>query len=185
MKGLSGDYTGCTVMIYDTEGNYLDSTAIREYYKETLRIEVQKIPADLTVGAGCRVLILSAPSPCEYQGRIVKEIGANTIALYQGQEKESRSDVRYNVCLPALIEFLVCDGRAYPLFTPIEVEIKNISKSGVRFKAQVNSLLDGDRFQMRMKISSNEKLLIADVVHHDDNEDESSEYGCKFLIAVK
>ena len=35
---------------------------------------------------------------------------------------------------------------------------------------------------MRMRISDSEKLLIANVIHHTDNDTKASEYGCQFLI---
>ena len=182
MKGLNGDHTGCTVLIYDTEGNHLESTVIKEYDKVALRIEVQKMPAVLSTGASCKVLILTAPSPCEYHGRVISDARRSAIALYQGHEKENRSAVRYRMNAPALIDNLICDGRAYPLFSPLEVCIVNISKSGVRFKAPNYSFIDGDRFQMRMKISENDKLLIAVVVNQKDVDNQTSEYGCQFLI---
>ena len=185
MKGLSGDHTNCSVLIYDTEGNHLESTVITEYDKIALRIEVEKMPMALGTGAGCRVLILTSPSPCEYQGRVVKDASRRSIALYQGQEKENRNAVRYKVSLPALIEFFISEGRAYPLFSPLEVKIINISKSGIGLRAPGNSFLNGDRFQVQMKISENEKLLIAEVIHQKDVDNASSEYGCRFLIAIR
>jgi len=182
MKGLSGYYTGHTVLIYDTDGNHLDSTTITSYDKMALRIEVQALPSVFSSGAGCRVLIMTSPSPCEYQGRALREGTRLYIAMYQGQEKESRGAERYKINSSAVIENLVCDGRAYPLLAPLEITLVNISKSGVRFRAPLNSLSDGDRFQMRMKISDSDKLLIADVINHHDIDEQTSEYGCQFLI---
>jgi hypothetical protein len=182
MTALSGDYTGCSILIYDAAGNHLCSTVVTRYEKSALRIDVQDMPLGLEIGGGCRVLILTSPTPCEYQGRIIKDGTRKNIAMYQGHEKESRGSVRYAVNSTALIENLVCDGRAYPLHTPLEVEVINISKSGVRFRAPDNSLTDGDRFQMRIKISTSDKLLIVEAVNHLDSEPKTSEYGCCFLI---
>lgn len=183
MAASGADYTGCSVLIYDSNGNHLGNTVVTEYDKNTLRIEVQTVPAALSSGAGCKLLILMAPTPFEYHGRVVKEGTRVTIAMYKGKEKESRGATRYRVDLKALIENLVCDGRAYPLHTPLEVVIINISRSGVRFRTPFFAMTDGDRFQMRIKISGNEKLLIADVTNHIDRGSETSEYGCRFLIS--
>ena len=183
MAAPSADYTGCSVLIYDIDGYYLGNTVVTDYDKATLRIEVQALPPVLTSGAGCRLLILMAPTPYEYQGRIVKEGTKTSIAMYKGKEKENRGATRYKVELKAIIEHLVCDGQAYPLHTPLEVVIINISKSGVRFRTPFFAMTDGDRFQMRIKISNNEKLLIADVTNHIDKGSEASEYGCSFLIS--
>jgi hypothetical protein len=181
MSVLRGDFTGCSILIYDTNGEHLINTKIIRYDRDILRIMVEEPPV-LRVGAGCKLLILTDPSPCEYQGRITKE-GMNLfIAMYQGQEMEKRASQRYSVSFPAQIENLVCDGRAYPLHTPVEVGLMNISKSGIRFRAPNNTLMDGDRFQMRMKIGEGDKLLIADAIHHVDRDTGESEYGCKFLV---
>lgn len=183
MAASSADYKGCSILIYDSDGNHLGNTVVTDYDKATLRIEVQTVPPALTSGAGCRLLILMPPTPFEYQGRVVKEGAKITIAMYKGKEKENRGSMRYKVDLKALIENLVCDGHAYPLHTPLEVAIINISKSGVRFRTPFYAMTDGDRFQMRIKISDNEKLLIADVTNHIDRGTDSSEYGCRFLIS--
>jgi len=179
----SSDYTDCSVLIYDTSGNHLGNTIVTYYDKTSLRIEVQATPPALNAGDLCKLLILSAPTPYEYFGRVLKESSNRAIALYKGQVKESRGATRYRVNFTAIVENLVCEGRAYPLHTPLEVMLLNISKSGVRFRTLFYALSDGDRFQMRMKISDNEKMLIAEVTNHIDNGAESSEYGCHFLVS--
>jgi len=185
MASLGGDHTGCSVLIYDPEGHHLGNTIVTSHDRRTLRVEVEQMPAALDVGKLCRLLILSSPSPCEYQGRIVGEGARRVVALFQGREKENRASVRYRVNYSAHIENLICDNRACPLHTPLEVAIINISKSGMRIRAPFNSLLNGDIFQIRMKLSSNEKLLIAVVTNHKDHSGkrtDMSEYGCRFLI---
>jgi len=169
-------------MLYDTLGKHLNNTSVVSYNKNTLRIEVQETPRSLSIGYRCRLLILANPAPCEYQGKIIKEGSKLIIAMHHGQEKENRGAARYKVNLPASIEHLICAGRAYPLHTPLSVELINISKSGVRFRAPFNSLSDGDRFQMRIRLSENDKILISDVTNHIDKEAKISEYGCHFLI---
>ena len=183
MAVSSGDYTGCSVLIYDADGNHLGNTVVTDYDKGSLRIEVEETPEVLASGAGCKLLILMSPTPFEYQGRVSREGTKTIIAMYKGQEKESRGATRYKIELKALIEYLVCDGRAYPLHSPLEVEVVNISKSGVRFRTPFFAMSDGDRFQIRIKISGNEKQLIADVTNHIDVGSEASEYGCCFLIS--
>jgi len=182
MSALSSDYTGCSVMLYDTLGKHLSNTKVISYNKNTLRIEVQETPSSLSIGLTCRLLILSSPAPCEYQGRVLKEGAKLIIALHHGLEKENRGTTRYKIHSPSLIEHLICAGRAYPLHTPLAVELINISKSGVRFRAPLNSLSDGDRFQMSIKINDNEKVLISEVTNHTDKEAGYAEYGCHFLI---
>ena len=183
MAALSGDYTDCSILIYDAAGNHLCNTVITHYDKNSLRIEVQSLPPNLTVNDFCRVLILSAPTPCEYHGRVNKEGARKSIAMFQGHEKESRAAARFNVTSSAMIENLIFDGHAYPLHTPLEIKLINISQSGVRFKAPNYSLSINDRFQMRMKISGNDKLLIAKVVNHNEYDSHITAYGCQFLVS--
>jgi len=184
MSALSGDHTGCSVLIYDEEGNHLINTRVTYHDKKTLQIMVEEYPPRLDHGGICRLLVLTSPSPCEYMGRITKVNLKQTIALYHGSEKESRGAARYEVNFPAAIENLVLDRKAYPLHTPLKVWLINVSKSGMRFRAPYNALMDGDMFQMRMKIGDGDKLLIAEAVNHVDNDDGTSEYGCKFLAGT-
>jgi len=101
--------------------------------------------------------------------------------MFKGQEREQRGAERYAVKLPAMIEELICDSRPYSLHTPLEVELINISKTGVRFSAPFYSLTDGDRFRMRLTISDKDKQLITEVTNHIDRDSVVSEYGCRFL----
>jgi hypothetical protein len=182
MSSLKSDYTGCIILVYDVADCLIGSTTAANYDKKALRMELRETPPDLSVGNVCRLLILSSPSPCEYQGRVISAGEKKAIAMFQGKEKEDRGAVRYNVNHSALIEYLISDGRAHPLHTPLEVELVNISKSGVRIRAPVNAMSDGDRFQMRLKISSKDKLLITEALYHMDKCSEVSEYGCRFLV---
>jgi len=182
MTSLSADFTGCPVLIYSESGVLLGSTEIEAYDRGVMRVEVKETPPSLNAGGVCRMLILSSPSPCEFQGRIIKEGARKSIAMFFGQEKENRSATRYKVDYEATIENLICDGKAYPLHTPQVVSLINISQSGARFRTPQYSFIDGDRFQMRMLIKDSAKLLIADVVNHIDKDNGYSEYGCRFLI---
>jgi len=182
MSALSSDFTGCDIMIYDSLGNILCNTVVTQYDRNALRIDVEDTPQSLVVGSVCKLLIMSSPAPCEYEGRIVVTGIKKSIAMFHGQVKENRAAVRYKANFKAYIENLIIGARACPLYSPLEITCINISKSGIRFKAPPYALSDGDRFQMRMKISGSEKLLIADVVSHLDKDPETSEYGCRFLI---
>ena len=182
MAALSGDYKGCSVLVYDVSGNHLGSTIISYHDKDTLRVGVENIPLPLNIGDNCKLLILTAPTPCEYQGRIIKEGRSRFVAMYLGREYENRENERHCVNSIASIESFISDGRAYPLHTALDIQLINISKSGVRFSAPNNSLFNNDLFQMRLKISNNDKLLIAEVVNQQNRNANTSEYGCRFLV---
>jgi len=178
---LGSNHTDCAILIYDDAGNHLGTSTVVEHDRTGARVEVGNIPGVLQVGNVCKILILTSPAPCEYDGRIVNEGKKRYIAMFHGKEKESRAAARYKISTPAIVENLIYNGKAFPLHTPMTVMLVNISKSGVRIRAPYYSFSAGDRFQMRMKISEAEKLLIADIVHNIDFEPSSSEYGCSFL----
>jgi len=183
MKSLNSDYTGCSIFIYDESGNQLCRTLVTYYNRRILRIEVEDPPSGLDAGDGCRLLILTAPKPCEYRGRIIRVGRRKPIAMYGGKELENRCETRYRIKLPATIENYICDSSAYPMRLPLKVELINISKGGARILAPYNALSEGDRFLMRMGVSGRDKVLIAEVRNHIDLGDKASEYGCKFLIS--
>jgi len=182
VAALGANYSGSAVLIYDVDGNHLGSTLVTSHDRTSMRIEVQEIPPALVSGNECILLVLSSPAPCEYHGRLAVEGTKKIIAMYKGRVRENRGAVRYKVNTPAIIEHLIFDGKAHKMHTPVSVELIDISKSGVRFRTLINALSNGDRFQMRLKISDSEKLLIADAIHHVDLGNAMSEYGCHFII---
>jgi len=181
MSVLVGDFSGCTVLIYDSNGNHLISTAIRTHEKKEQHITVSRMPGELTANDNCKLVILSSPTPCEFSGKIQKSGGSLFIAMYQGQAKESRNAARYPVKASALIDALVVDEREYALQTPIKVDLINISTSGMRFRAPYYSLLTGDIIKMHLVISNNKKMITAEVNNCVDHLTEVSDYGCRFL----
>jgi len=181
MSVLAGDFSGCTVLIYDTNGNHLDSTVIKTHERKEQHIIVNRIPGELAVNDHCKLVILSSPAPCEFSGKIQKSGGSFFIAIYQGQEKESRNATRYPVKASALIDALVVDDRAYALQTPVKVDLINISTSGMRFRAPYYTLLKGDIIKMHLVISNTRKMITAEVNNNMDHLTEVSDYGCRFL----
>ena len=181
MSVLAGDFTGCSVLIYDTNGNHLSSTVIREHERKEQQIKVNLIPAQLKANDNCKVFIMSSPSPCEFSGKLIKEGGKLIIAMFQGQEKENRAATRYTVNTPANIEALIIEEQAYSLQTPVEVTLINISTSGVRFRAPYYSLIEKDIFRMNLVISNSQKTITAEVINNADKGTETSDYGCRFV----
>ena len=49
MSALGNDFTDCTVLIYDINGNHLSSTIIKEHDRETKQVYVNIIPDKLKV----------------------------------------------------------------------------------------------------------------------------------------
>jgi len=181
MSALLGDFTDCSVLLYDMSGNHLGSTVIREHDKKEQQIKVNLMPTVLRANDNCRVFILSSPTPCEFSGKLKKIGGSLIIAMFQGQEKENRGAMRYPVNTSAKIEALIIDEQSYYLQTPVDVTLINISTSGVRFRAPFYSLIENDVFMMDFIISNANKTITAEVVNCMDKGTESSDYGCRFV----
>ena len=182
---LSGNHTDQSVFIYDSDGNHLIDTVVKFHDREEKHLQVGTMPESLKVNDDCKLLILSAPVPCEYLGK-VKKVGGNLlIAMFQGHTKESREAARYNINTSALIDRLITEGKPYELHTPVKVVLLNISTSGVRFRAPFYSFDDGDMFEILLDIKDNKKRLIAQVVNHVDREPAVSDYGCRFIESAK
>jgi len=181
MSVLAGDFTGNSVLIYNTDGDHLISSHIREHDRGDHHIRLNLMPEELKANDNCKVFILSSPTPCEFLGRVKKIGGSMMIAMFQGQEKENRGATRYTVSTPADIEALVIDEKAYSLQNPVKVTLLNISTSGVRFRAPFYSFESDDIFIMTLVISNSKKVVTAKVVNHADKEKVSSDYGCSFM----
>jgi len=182
---LKDDYTGYTVLIYSPDGDFLCEGVISSYDKKMQWIELRNtFPPSLNKDDICPLLIMTSPSPCEYKGRVVKDGWKYVFAIFKGKEKESRRMARYKVSFPATIEGLIIDGDTFPLYENLTVNIVNISRTGLRFSAPINSLLVGDKFLLRMSAVDNDRLYTAVVVNSINKDSEVSEYGCR-LVANK
>ena len=182
MKLIDGDYTGCSILIYDEEGNHLCDTTVIYFDRKNLLIEVAEPPESLDAGDACKLFILTSPTPCEYKGRIIRVGKGKPIVMYDGKESEKREESRYIVQLPVFIENYICDDKIYPLHTPLAVEMINISKNGARLRMPNYTLSNGDRFRMCVKINDRYKNVVAEVKNMTRTETEASEYGCRFLL---
>jgi len=184
MTGISGDFTDCTVFIYDEEGNQLIDTVVTSHDRVSRQLQVDVLPDALNLNDLCRLFILSSPTPCEFKCKVKKSGGSMVLALYQGYAKEKRAVKRYSVNTSAFINALYCDGQSYPLQSPVKVALINISRAGVRFRAPFFSFQTGDIFQIDLKVKHNRKELTAEVVNFIDDEPKFSDYGCQFINTI-
>ena len=183
MAALASDFTDQVVLVYDTYGNHLISTTVTTHDRDQRHVELETMPNVLKSNDNCKLIILTTPTPCEFQGKVKKLGGSFYLALFQGQERESREAPRYPVNTPALITALVENGVAHGIQTPIKVVLINISTTGVRFRAPYYSFEINDEFQMDLFIGNNQKKVTARVLNLvDSNKTESSDYGCRFLL---
>jgi hypothetical protein len=178
---LSKDFKECNVLIYDVEGNLLVNAEIWEHNIKERYIVVQDWP-ELAGVSRCKLLILTAPMPYSYLGTIHKRSFEKLIKLYDEHMEENRKEIRYKTDLPGNIENLVYDWTSYPLHKALEVQIVNISRNGIRIQAKDNTLNVGDIFQINIKISGNDKLLMGKVANYRYISQDHCEYGC-FLVS--
>ena len=182
MAVLSNDFTDHTVLVYNTQGDHLVSTVVMSHDKEARHIVLESMPRELKINENCRLIIITTPTPCEFLGKVKRLGGGYYVALFQGQEMEGRDAPRYPVSTPALITALIEDGQVYRIQTPVKVTLLNISTTGIRFRAPYYSFDIGDMFQMDMFIGRKQKKVTARVVNSADQDNVSSDYGCRFLL---
>jgi len=177
---MNNDFNSCNALIYDEKGTQLANVKILEYdgLENTIRIKGESA---LEAGMLCDVLILTAPTPFVYKGRVYDLAHYKVIRLFQGKTSCKRRETRYNADLPALVEGLVYDGKLFPLKMQMGAQVINISKSGLRFRTSPNALTIGNRFQLRMIVGTDEKTLTADVVNCLDVPPTASEFGCRLV----
>ncbi|MCL2030290.1 MAG: PilZ domain-containing protein [Oscillospiraceae bacterium] len=174
------DYGKCIVLIYDDAKNQLAGVEIAEHDDVENRIKVHGLPR-LPTETVYELLILTEPTPRAYKGRVHNYDRHTIFSLYRGQDSENRQETRYAIDAAARIESLVFDGTLYPLHTPLEARLVNISTGGMRIRTRFNALFDGNRFQIKIKIKDTDKLLISDVVYRKDTPPDSSEFGCRLV----
>jgi len=184
MSELS-NFKGCTVLIRDESDRLVANIEILGHDLSENCIELTDLPV-LQVDEECEVLILTAPVPQAFKGKVGRRGSQKIITLSKGREKENRRAPRHKVTLLASIEAMVCNGEMTVLETPFKAMLIDISQSGVRFRTVTGALGVGDRFQLRILPGNKDgKPLIADVVYELDvpNADHS-EFGCNLVDEV-
>ena len=183
MAASKTEYTGCSVLLYDEEGEYIHMCEVSDYDSFRYELRLRKgIPDTLKLDDKCFMLILTKPTPQEYWGRVVHEkIGYDRVfLLYRGKPRENRSDNRYRTNFPATIQALHRNNEIYPLFSPIPAQVINMGRSGLRLSAPVNTLRKGDRVSIIVHLEEREKPFIVLVTNFKDDEYQS-EYGCRLV----
>jgi len=180
MQDMRKNFEDCNAVIQGEDDTLLGNVKILEHDTASRIIEVDNI---LALGSEklCNVLILTAPLPSAYKGRISKRAGRTYISLFKESSVENRQDVRHKVDLPASIEGFICNGKAYPLHTPVNTRILNISRGGLRMRTVFNALLYGDQFQLRIKSGEMDLPLTARVIRRDDTAQQYSEFSCRLI----
>ena len=179
-RNSNKDFTNCNVLIYDEEDNLLINTQIWEHDVVERSIVIQDYP-ELANIKRCKLLVLTAPMPYSYLGTIHKHSFQKLIRLYEENMEENRKEIRYKIDLQGNIENLVYDKKSYALLTALEVQVVNISKSGMRIYAKDNTLNVGATFQININIGGNDKLLTGKVANSRFMPPDHSEYGCRLI----
>jgi hypothetical protein len=179
LLALPADYSKCNALIYDEEGNLLLNATIRSHNAKENFIVIRDM-TDLSFIQQCKLLILTAPVPFSYKGMVRRHDLDLIIKLEEEQQEENRAETRYKTDIPGSIEHLIYNGKNYPLHTKLGVRIVNVSKSGLRVSAKQNTMLNGDRFSVRIQSGNSDKLLTGMIMNSRQSWP-NEEYGCRFL----
>ena len=179
------DFSGSPALIYNNTDDSVFRTVVVDHDRNREYIILEELPENLNIGDTCKMLILVEPAPQECNGKIKNDLGDIVVALFKKQVKESRGATRYKVNFTAFIEHVIIEKQAYKLLNPIEVKLINISTTGLRFFAQPDTITVGDRFQIRMYINLEVRVLICQVVNHKVTGPDREEYGCRLLKSAR
>jgi len=174
------NFNDCNVIIYDKEKNQIATSKIINHDEAESTVTIEDFMS-IVRHDECELFILTSGKPYVCSGKLIKDNSNPRIKLCETVEYENRRESRYKIDGTAAIEHLNFDSTAYPLHTPLEVDLKNISRSGVRIRSKFNALLSGTDFSLRMKIGGGERRMFAYVVYREDDERNASEFGCRFV----
>lgn len=178
---MKKDFTDCNARIYEEEsGDLLTTAKILEYNMEELYAVVED-SASLAEVKRCEVLILAAPLPHVYKATVHRhDAGKKIIRLFKGKETEQRGESRYRVDMVGKVKSLLSGGKEHPMHEPMDIQIINISANGMRIRCKTNSFVNGNKFHVEIKIGTEDKILLAEVVNHADIlSSDYSYYGCR------
>jgi len=179
------DFTSCNALIYDEDGQLLATVKILAYDRDENSIEIESEPI-LDMVKKCDLIILTDPLPYAYKGTIHKPIpskadSSKLIRLYQENRKENRSEARYKINLSTSADSLIFTGEAYHLHTPLDVQVIDISKSGLRLRSKLNAFADGNSFHIQLTVGGSDTRMLVEVINSTDFAPYYSEYGCLFV----
>lgn len=181
---LLKDFKGLRAIVRDEEsGNIITETTIQEHDKTLMVISVESRPFDNQGYSRVSVLVISDEEILQFLGNVRKYSAAGRvqIALFKGKLKEDRSNKRFSIGAPAVIENLIVDGLMQPLAKPEQVTVVNISTSGALVRTSPNMLQLYGFFQLKIMINGQETVLNNCVMRTHKSGQAFSEYGCKFV----
>jgi hypothetical protein len=172
------DFSGCNVLIHNTNGKLLCDVKIWEHNKN--EIVIQDWP-ELAGVEDCKLLVMSRPSPHSYNGVMRKKGLDRIITLYDEKLEETRIEPRYDTNFFGQIEGLMYGEKIFPMHVKQDIKITSISKHGIRFVAERDAFAKGNMLQISVLIKESKKLLVAQVVNSEVTPEGKSEFGCKLL----
>ena len=181
MSTVNFEYVGSIALVYNDEGEELGRTVVSNYDKTGNLLTLKRFPSELNIGDTCRLLILTEPSPRECFGKVRSDVGDKVVALFKWEDKENRGASRFKVNFTAFIEKMIYGNKSYKLYKPLEISLMNISTSGMRFYTEPDTVSEGDKFQIRIYVNLDVKVLIAQIVNCRQTDPNRVEYGCRFL----
>lgn len=182
------DYQGCKTIIYDeaTQSVITEGT-IENFEKNTYTVTLRS-PAFLSKNyERVNLLIFYQGVPHEYKGTVRKTAriaGMTEIALYRGKINEKRNAVRYPLSVSGVIEHFIIVHKLVPLYTPMQVEILNISTNGCLLRGKPNVLNINTAFQLSINMHGTDMLVNAKVTRIRTVDSDTVELGCKLLFSI-
>jgi len=168
------------VIVYDETGQYVVDAVITDHNRsDTIRIShtLESVRSNERVN----LLIVHPEVVNEYSGTLRSIIfGSRELALYRQRPRQGREAVRYTVNESA--EAVLVTDNSAPVLETIQVNIVNMSTTGVMIVSQYGRFKIGDALEINLNLGGAESLIRARIVRDRFIEDGMVEFGCKLVF---
>ena len=177
------NFTGCPVIIYDSENSYITEAVIINHNIRETTVEVSGDLEKSETGARLNVLIINPHGAFEYSGTLRKlRNGTNEISLFNEKKREARAAVRHKLNSPAIIKSVITES-GHKLETPHqEIIVENISATGALIKSLPGHIELNSTLEILVNVHGKDVVFFGSVVREQKNDDNTVGHGCKFVF---
>lgn len=153
-----------------------------DWQTNTVRIDSLHLPDSRRMG-DVLVLIFEREGLYEYRGKLgsVNISNEKEIRLYQGRERESRLNSRYDFRTAGAVLCIKIKKQQIMLRKPIPISTVNISSSGLLIQAMSESFRPRDEVEIDITMGDRQMKLECQIVRTQNNNLWTEEYGCRII----
>ncbi len=182
---LPNSFIGQDVIVRDAQDIQIAKSTITAHDRHNMSIDIDTELPEAMLNTYVSILMFPHDtSPVEYRGLIRKIVSSRTtISIFKGEELPGRGAKRYTINAPAVIDAVMLMHRRLALSVPLDINIINISTSGMLFSSEAN-LFGGVNSVVCVQLFMNGHLsgFVARIVRTKPIDGgKSFEFACKFV----